>query len=238
MPRIILVVISVALLLIVVLKFRRLQLSMQKKIIKILLLLFVVVVFVLLAITGKLSWIAALLGSLVAFLPKLLSWLMRFSPALMPVFKRFMASRYGNSAASIYTTEYIKISLNILSGEMDGLILKGQFNGRQLSTLTKDELTVFVSECNVDRESSALLMAYLRRNRPDWKFTQERSAGQYDSSSMGRHEAAEILGVPETATTEEIIKAHRRLIQKFHPDRGGSDYLAAKINQAKDIMLG
>ena len=54
---------------------------------------------------------------------------------------------------------------------------------------------------------------------------------------MGRKEAAEVLGVPENASRDEIVKAHRRLMQRVHPDRGGSDFLAAKINQAKDVLL-
>lgn len=57
------------------------------------------------------------------------------------------------------------------------------------------------------------------------------------SSILTREEAALILGVSLTATPEQVREAHRRLIQKNHPDRGGTDYLAAKINQARDILL-
>lgn len=57
------------------------------------------------------------------------------------------------------------------------------------------------------------------------------------SADMTVEEACKVLGVEADASKEEIIEAHRKLIQKIHPDRGGNDYLAAKINQAKDFLL-
>jgi DnaJ-class molecular chaperone len=83
------------------------------------------------------------------------------------------------------------------------------------------------------------LAAYLDRMYGDrWKESAQGNTPDQDHSTLDKAEAYEILGLTSGATREEIISAHRRLIQKLHPDRGGSDYLAAKINQAKDLLLG
>ena len=63
-----------------------------------------------------------------------------------------------------------------------------------------------------------------------------RSAGT-GSAPNSRSEALAILGLTEDASRDEIIAAHRQLIQKLHPDRGGTAFLAAQINRAKEILL-
>ncbi len=66
----------------------------------------------------------------------------------------------------------------------------------------------------------------------------QQSAGKANPGNMTAAQAREVLGVKADASKEEIIKAHKRMMQKVHPDRGGSDYLAAQLNQAKDTLLG
>ncbi len=88
-------------------------------------------------------------------------------------------------------------------------------------------------------QSISLLEAWLDRNKPEWRetWTGTDRARQASTGAMSRDEALSVLGLKAGATSEDIKNAHRRLMKDFHPDRGGSDYLAAKINQAKDILL-
>jgi hypothetical protein len=76
---------------------------------------------------------------------------------------------------------------------------------------------------------------HLLRIIQNYERAQAQSSGA--PASLTREEAALILGVDANATPEQVRDAHRRLIQKNHPDVGGTDYLAAKINQARDILL-
>jgi DnaJ homolog subfamily C member 19 len=64
------------------------------------------------------------------------------------------------------------------------------------------------------------------------------SSGKPGTGKMSIAQAYEVLGLNPNASRDEIIQAHRRMMQKVHPDRGGSDYLASQINQAKDTLLG
>jgi DnaJ-domain-containing protein 1 len=125
---------------------------------------------------------------------------------------------------------------------MDGEILEGRFAGRRLSDLSLDDLVGLHGECRADEESTTLLDAYLDRvYGEDWytraQASDETRSYQTGAGIMSREEAYEILGLKPGANRDEVIEAHRRLMQKLHPDRGGSTYLAAKINRAKDVLL-
>lgn len=140
-------------------------------------------------------------------------------------------------------TEVLEMELDHDSGEMDGHVLTGEFAGRALSDFTTDELLDLLAQCDAaGDQSAALLEAYLDRSKPEWRETQtgassERQSSPAGSAAMSREEAYEILGLEPGAGKDEIRAAHRSLMKSFHPDQGGSSYLATKINQAKDLLL-
>ncbi len=142
-------------------------------------------------------------------------------------------------ATSEVVTRFFRMSLDHASGAMTGTVLEGPYQGRSLSDLNLEQLLNLWRSCQVDTQSAAVLEAYLERTQnADWR--QQAASGERDGghSAMDRQEAYAILGLAPGASPEEIKTAHRRLMQKLHPDHGGSDWLAARINQAKDLLLG
>ena len=133
-------------------------------------------------------------------------------------------------------TAFLRMQLDHDTGEMDGTVLRGRFEGAGLRGLGLSELLKLMNECQSDRQSVAVLSAYLDRFHAGWRERQDRAPGP-SSDGMNEDEARAVLGVGPDATREEIVQAHRRLMQRLHPDRGGSDYLAAKLNAAKDLLL-
>jgi len=142
-------------------------------------------------------------------------------------------------------TDLVRMRLDHDSGAMSGIVRRGVFAGRRLDELTRSELLALWRQCRVEDEpGSALLEAYLDRLMPDWRADARRpgSAGSGNSTArpgvaMTRAEAYEVLGLPSGAGEADIREAHRRLMMKLHPDQGGSTYLAAKLNQAREILL-
>lgn len=129
------------------------------------------------------------------------------------------------------------------SGRMTGSVLAGKFEGRMLDDLGPAELNGLWLECGGDGESRALLEAYLDRRFTGWRedFDGHDAAGAHgtaDAGLMSEQEAYEVLGLAAGAGEAEIRAAHHRLMKRLHPDQGGSTYLAAKINQAKERLLG
>lgn len=151
----------------------------------------------------------------------------------------------GGTQTSGVETEWLRMSLDHDSGVMDGVILRGHWIGRMLSALSEAELFELLGACAADPQSVRVLEAYLdRRLGGEWRAHRpaggEREAPPHDrrSDSMSRDEACAVLGVKPDASEEEIKTAHRRLMRKVHPDQGGSDELAARVNRARAVLLG
>ena len=126
------------------------------------------------------------------------------------------------------------------TGDMDGEIREGPLKGRLLSSLNREDLGPLWSLCQVDADSQRVLSAWVERTHPEWigDHTAESDTPATGSGQLSEQEALEILGLPEGATKQDIVSAHRRLMQKLHPDHGGSTWMAAKLNEAKDFLLG
>lgn len=151
-------------------------------------------------------------------------------------------ARRSPKTKSEVRTSWVVMELDHDTGNMGGEVLKGLFSGRRLETLGIDELTKLWHECRADDDHSGqLIEAYLERMHPNWRDSAgaERASGtaQGASGPMSIAEAYSILGLEVGASAKEIHKAHRDLMKRFHPDRGGSTYLASKINEAKDLLL-
>ncbi len=198
---------------------------------------------VLLAATGRLHWLFALLGVAAPFVQRLFRLLQ-----LLPLLQRLRAMFQQNSSSggpsggqfSQVRTQFLHMRLDHDSGAMSGTVLQGRFKDRELAQLDLEQLLDLLRECATDEKSASLLQAYLDRERgTEWR-EQAGARPQPESSSPGamtRSEAYEILGLEAGADREAIIAAHRRLVQRLHPDRGGSAWLATRINLAKDLLL-
>jgi hypothetical protein len=146
----------------------------------------------------------------------------------------------ASGASSSVRAAWVEMQLDHDTGEMNGSVLKGSHAGSSLDQLGRDELaTLYQEAAGEDPESGRLIEAYLdRRFGPEWRSGERQHGGAQEHAAMSRDEALKILGLKDGASEDEIRSTHRRLMMQIHPDRGGSDYLAAKINQARDVLLG
>jgi hypothetical protein len=140
-------------------------------------------------------------------------------------------------------SRYVRMQLDHDTGSLSGQVVSGTYAGRALDELDRDELLGLRQEVAGDGESLALVDAYLDRRMPGWRedVEDDATAGARrapDTGPMTNQQAYEILGLAPGASQAEIRAAHRRLMKKVHPDQGGSTFLAAKINEAKDRLLG
>ena len=170
---------------------------------------------------------------------------------LLPLWRRmrpFFSGMRGPAANSNSTVEtaYIRMSLDHETGTMNGTVLQGRFAGMRLEELRPPELLALLRECRAgDEEGARLLEAYLDRVRSNWHDEMASDWGRADSTpppppnapDVSVEEAYALLGLKPGADEEAIRAAHHRLMKQVHPDHGGTDYLATKINRARDVLL-
>jgi len=209
---------------------------------------------VILLLSGRLAWLWV---ALVGFLP----WVSR-----LRMLGRFMKASRGPSKGrqSEVKTRFVIMRLDHDTGDMDGEVLEGPFAGQFLSNLSRDDAILMWRSAASDPQSASVLEAYLDRvYGDDWdrsgagprggastsgretgggssgwgsRRSQAGPRGQ-EGGPMNVDEAYRILGLDTSATEAEIKRCHKELMKKIHPDHGGSDYLASKINQAKELLL-
>jgi hypothetical protein len=152
----------------------------------------------------------------------------------------FGGTRRTSGQSSRVRSQYLDMSLDHNSGVLSGQIVDGPNAGRMLDEFDLSQLLAMVPA--FDAESVALLESYLDRRFPAWRQDAQgdRAGGQRRAAASGKmtdEEAYQILGLQPGATRDEISRAHRTLMKKLHPDQGGSTYLAARVNEAKDTLL-
>lgn len=204
-------------------------------------------------LAGAVKWTGIGLGVAVAVAVLVLSEgrVMALVLPLFPLIPAFRRMRAKWAAArgpapgrsSEIETPFVRMRLDHDTGNMSGTIMRGRSAGLTLAELGRAELIAVLRECRIeDEEGARLVEAYLDRTDPDWQDDwhagQPGSAGGAPSGDISIEEAYAILGLEPDADEAAIRAAHRRLMKQLHPDHGGSDYLATKINRARDVLLG
>ncbi|WP_338663802.1 hypothetical protein VQH23_01290 [Pararoseomonas sp. SCSIO 73927] len=169
---------------------------------------------------GQVFWVATL------FVPVLWRWWRARRPP----------SPLGGAPVDEVETAMLAMRLDPASGTLSGRVRRGRQAGRDLADLSVEALRDLLAEAAADDpESVPLIEAWADRAHPGWRAGGD---GTGAAPVSDRAEALAVLGVSEGATADEIRAAHARLMRIAHPDAGGSDWLAARLNAARDILLG
>ncbi|UVK45483.1 DnaJ domain-containing protein [Mesorhizobium sp. AR07] len=143
---------------------------------------------------------------------------------------------------STVRTAALEMELDHDTGGLEGLVLAGRHEGKMLGAMGLAEIQHLYRELSSDPESRQLLETYLDGRFPVWRKNAETNGGEGlgvapGPGAMTKEEAYKVLGLEAGAAAADVRKAHRRLMQRLHPDVGGTSFLAARINEAKDVLL-
>jgi hypothetical protein len=232
-------VLGIAVIIGLVLVIRGLAATDPKRAIKVVKGIVIVLVVVLALFFAFSRGIGAALVTAAFLLPVFLRW-----RGVSSFARNFRGPKAGQT--SDVKTRYLRMSLDHDTGVLDGTVLEGQFRGSLLQEMALSELLELLRECRVnDPQSGAVLESYIDRiHGAEWRRGDEGQTGQRGpgpqpgGGTMTREEAYQVLGLQPGASPEDIKDAHHKLMLKNHPDQGGSTYIATKINQAKELLLG
>ncbi len=172
-------------------------------------------------VTGRMHWLGAIFAAVIPFLRTGFYALLKFAPLLVK----------STGGKTRINTQHLAVILDLNQRRVQGEVINGPLKGKRLEQLNPAELQELADYYQSCDKKSLFFIRALQKG-----FTEQSQAPQ-DYTSSDRDEALEILGLSGNPTKEEIIKAHRNLITKLHPDKGGSDFLASMVNQARDTLL-
>ncbi len=182
-------------------------------------------------LTGRAHWLTAVFAGLLAAA--------KFGVRAFPLIKLFRGSRLFNNPK--FKTAFLDVQLDMRNGLVTGQVISGPLQGTHLTALTAGDFELLEKHYQEHDKASYYLIRVVRQ-RSGHQYEQQRSSNHNQQTYSGSgdpsiEEAKLILGLEGQPNTKEVTKAHRSLIQKLHPDRGGNDYLASRVNLAKDILL-
>ncbi len=183
-------------------------------------------------VTGRLHWLGAVVAAALGLLKIGAATLLRFLPFLRVLRNNKV---FGDP---VFRTSALELTLDINRGSISGTILQGKYAGRDLVSLSAEEFDHIESELKHGDPRSLYLLriARSRLQGAAGSYNKDFDANQ-NISAPSLEEARMILGLAESYSRDDVIRAHKRLIQKLHPDRGGNDYLASRINLARDLII-
>jgi hypothetical protein len=169
-------------------------------------------------------------------------WLFNLANKKVVVLKK-APSPAARATLSRVRSAMIEMELDLGTGAMQGLILAGPDEGRRLEQMSRAQCEAVYAQCQTtDPEGARLLEAYFDRRFAGWRQTRQgdsdtRRDRARRSNSMSEDEAYEVLGLARGAARDDVVRSHRSLMKKLHPDQGGSTNLAARVNEAKEVLM-
>ena len=159
--------------------------------------------------------------------------------------KGLKTSGPGTPGLSRVRSAMVEMELDHASGAIEGSVLAGKYEGNRLADLSREQCDELYRACLAsDPDGARLLETYFDRRFPGWRPAGDKGADaraaedrSNNFAAMSEDEAYEILGLQKGASREDVARAHRSLMKKLHPDHGGSTNLAARVNEAKDVLL-